>query len=309
MSGFNDTNLIDLITEYLQAERPEACQSSVLITALLECWAGEKDYELKNQLLNSLVLKYASSIRNLVELNQLKSKFLGIAAHDLRSPLSSVRGFSEILLTEAVGPLTAEQREYITVIHDVSRNMLALVNDLLDISVIESGKLELHPEKVSLTSFLKERFRFYEVAAREQRITLHGDIENVPEQWFDPNKIGQVIDNLVSNAVKYSAPGTNIYLTLKREDGCLVVSVRDEGPGVPPEYQTRIFGEFQRLGPMPRGEKSFGLGLAIAKRIIDAHNGRICVKSGPGVGSIFSFTLPLGYEYDRPEKTSGDDRG
>ena len=308
MRGSSSTNLIDLITGYLQAKHQETGRSSVLITALLECWASEKDYELKNQLLNSLVLKYASSIRNLMELNQLKNKFLGIAAHDLRSPLSSVRGFSEILLSEAVGPLTAEQKEYITVIHNVSRNMLALVNDLLDISVIESGKLELHPERLSLTAFLKERFRFYDIAAQEQKITLHGDLEDVPAQWFDPNKIGQVIDNLISNAVKYSAPGTNIYLTLSREDECSIVSVRDEGPGIPSEYQGRIFGEFQRWGK-PRGEKSFGLGLAIAKRIIDAHHGRICVKSEPGTGSVFSFTLPPGYENDRKEETTGDDRG
>jgi two-component system, sensor histidine kinase and response regulator len=280
---------------YFGEDQTEAERRSRLLTVFLESWAAEKDHELRNQLLNDLVLQYSSTIRKLIDLNQLKSKFLRIAAHDLRNPLVSIRGLGEILLNEAPGPLTPDQREYLTVIHTASNRMLALVDDLLDISVIESGKLDMQLKKGSLEKVIEERIRIHKVFADDKRITLHWKYSDLPEALFDPSKIAQVIDNLLGNAIKYSPFDSNIYTVVELNNGMVMVSVRDEGPGIAEEDRTRIFREFQKLRIEPTGgEKSTGLGLAIARRIVEAHHGRLQVESQVGCGSTFSFTLPLG---------------
>lgn len=280
---------------YFSEDQTEAERGSRLLKVFLESWAAEKDHELRNDLLNDLVLQYSSTIRKLVDLNQLKSKFLRIAAHDLRNPLVSIRGLGEILLNEAPGPLTPDQKEYLTVIHSASNRMLALVDDLLDISVIESGKLDMQLKKGSLEKVIAERIRIHKVFADEKRIALHWKYSDLPEALFDPSKIAQVIDNLLGNAIKYSPFDSNIYTIVELNNGMVMVSVRDEGPGIPEEDRVRIFREFQKLRLEPTGgEKSTGLGLAIARKIVEAHRGRLQVESQLGRGSTFSFTLPLG---------------
>jgi signal transduction histidine kinase len=249
-----------------------------------------------------------SSIRTLVDLNQVKDRFLGIAAHDLRNPLTSIRGLSEILLTEATGTLTEEQREYIAIINSAADGMLRLVSDLLDVSVIESGNLELHVEEQSLCKLIKERVRIHRVLAEKKGIILHEMLAALPAQVFDASKIAQVIDNLLSNAIKFSGLGSHIFVRLQEQDGASMASVRDEGPGIPPEAHSRIFGEFQYLNATSAGgEKSIGLGLAIAKRIIEAHSGTLAVDSIPGSGSTFSFSLPMGNANDTSDKTPSID--
>jgi two-component system sensor histidine kinase/response regulator len=282
------------ILEFLNEDCIQNSLSYGMLSALLEYWAAEKDYELKNQLLNTLVIKYAESIGKLAELNQLKNQFLGMAAHDLRNPLVSIRGLSEIILTEATGPLTQAQREYLTIINTVSNSMLALVNNLLDISIIESGKLDLRLEKGFLEKTIKERIRIHRVLAEEKRIALHEDLAKIPPQSYDHSRLIQVIDNLLSNAIKFSHPGTNVYVTLEEIEGMARVGVRDEGPGIAEEDQSRLFGEFQKLRIEPTGgERSTGLGLAIVKKIVEAHRGALRVQSQVGLGSMFSFDIPL----------------
>jgi two-component system, sensor histidine kinase and response regulator len=280
---------------YFNDDQTEAGRRSRLFTVFLESWAAEKDHELRNELLNDLVLQYSSTIRKLVDLNQLKSKFLRIAAHDLRNPLASVRGLSEILLNEAAGPLTPDQKEYLDVINAASDRMLALVDDLLDISVIESGKLDMQLKKGSLEKVIEERIRIHKVFADEKRISLRWKYADLPQALFDPSKIAQVIDNLLGNAIKYSPFDSIIYTLVELKNGMVMVSVKDEGPGIPEEDRARIFREFQKLRLEPTGgEKSTGLGLAIARKIVEAHRGRLQVESQVGLGSTFSFTLPLG---------------
>ena len=128
--------------DFLKGGRSEEVYSSLALKEFLEYTAGVSDNDLKNQFLREMILKYSAAERKLVELNQLKNKFLGIAAHDLRNPITSIKGFSELLLNEDIGALTEEQKEFITIIYDTCHDMLTLLNDLLDISVIESGKLE-----------------------------------------------------------------------------------------------------------------------------------------------------------------------
>jgi len=288
------------IPQFLNEERIQDTLSSGMVSTLLDYWATEKDYELENRLLNGLVIKYAESISKLIELNQIKNRFLGIAAHDLRNPLISIRGLSEIILSEATGPLTREQQEYLTIINTVSNGMLALVNNLLDISVIESGRLDLKLGWASLQKVIEERIRIHRILAEEKKISLHESYSQLPQQQFDPNRLIQVIDNLLSNAIKFSLPSSDVYVTVERFENVAKVSVRDNGPGIDDEDKSRLFGEFQKLKVEPTGgEKSTGLGLAIAKKIVEAHGGSLRVDSMVGVGSTFSFSMPLESKNDK----------
>jgi PAS domain S-box-containing protein len=231
----------------------------------------------------------------LIELNELKNRLLGVAAHDLRNPLSSIRGLSEMLLDEGFGPLTEEQDDFLRTINSTSDEMLTLVNDLLDVSVIESGRLELQLKKGSLAKLVEDRTRIHKVIAGVKNITIHTELHDVPDMLFDSSRIAQVFDNLVSNAIKFSPTDLNVYVTVDQEDSMARVSVRDEGPGITDEDKSKLFGEFQRLSARPTGgEKSTGLGLSIAKKIIESHKGILECHSQPGSGCTFTFALPTG---------------
>ena len=284
-----------LVGQHLQSLRIRDSQYAEVLNTILNYRATEKDREVTSRLLKKLVLNNSAAELQLFELNQLKNKFLGIAAHDLRNPLASIRGFSELLLGDDMGSLTEDQHEFIKTIHSLSQDMLNLVNDLLDVSVIESGKLELKRQPGSLKVLIEERIRINSILAEKKQIKLHESLATVPEVSFDYSRIVQVVDNLISNAIKYSPSGSNIFVSLSQQGMKAQISVRDEGPGIEPEEQKRLFGEFQRLSTKPTGgEKSTGLGLSIVKKIVEAHNGTTAVESQPGAGSIFTFILPIG---------------
>jgi two-component system, sensor histidine kinase and response regulator len=281
-------------TSNLDITKTRRMNSQQLITELISYRANEKDSEINTRMLKKLIMNYALAEKKLVELNQLKNKFLGIAAHDLRNPLGAIQGFSDILLDQDIGQLNEDQQECLSVINSASRSMLELVNELLDVAVIESGNLNLKLRSGSLKKLLTERIRQINIVAQKKQISLCAELAENPEALFDENRIGQVIDNLVSNAIKFSNSGTSIYIGLRQEGNIARISVRDEGPGISPNDQLKLFGEFQKLSARPTGEeKSTGLGLAIVKRIIEAHHGEIEVESKLGEGSTFSFTLPL----------------
>lgn len=236
---------------------------------------------------------------HLAVLNQQKNKFLGMAAHDLRNPLASIRGFSEIMLSEATGPVTAEAKEFLALIHSLSNEMLEMVNDLLDVATIESGKATLNIQNHSLTKLIRERLGINRVMATKKGIAIEEELAELTELPCDRSRISQVVDNLVSNAVKFSQSNSTVRVSLSlfTEKGTEYarVGVKDQGPGLTSEDQTKLFGEFQKLSARPTGgEKSTGLGLSIVKKIITDHGGRIWVESTPGEGAAFEFTLPLG---------------
>ena len=245
-------------------------------------------------MMKRLIIRYSQAERELYDLNQLKNKFLGMAAHDLRNPLASIRGFSEFLKDEETGPLNDDQRECVETIHSASENMLNLVNELLDVSVIESGKLILDLKLNSIDALVAERVHLNTISAQRKNTRLHVDFAWKGEAMFDSSRMSQVLDNLISNAIKYSPPDSDIHISVKKVENKLRVSVRDQGTGISPEDRKKLFGEFQKLSAQPTGgEKSTGLGLSIAKKIVEAHGGTIEVESELGSGSTFFFTLPL----------------
>lgn len=283
-----------LVASYFNTERLNESLVRSLLSRLVDSWAKEQDHELKHELLKELILRYAAVERELVELNQLKNRFLGLAAHDLRNPLVSIRGLAEILMSDDTLPLTEMHRELLTTIHSASDGMLTLVNDILDMAAIESGKTQLRLQRASLARLIEERLRVNLVLAEKKQIRLRRDLGDLPLVLFDWDRIGQVIDNLIGNAIKYSPPDSLVHISLRRGHAGVVVSVRDQGPGISKEDQDRIFNEFEQLYNRPTGgEKSTGLGLFIARQIVEAHRGRMSIESEVGVGSTFGFTLPL----------------
>jgi len=283
----------NLLAATLQDKNFHELNQWKLIKELLAYQAKEQDREVSHNLLKDLILKYSEAEKKLAELNQLKNKFLGIAAHDLRNPLTSIRGFSEILLSEEAGPVSAEQKEFLEIINKTSDEMLHLVNDLLDVSVIESGKLDLTMRFGSLKKILADRIRLLHAIAEKKNITVEANYGDVPDVRFDASRISQVGDNLIGNAIKFSPNGSRVYVSLQQKERRLQISVRDEGPGLSSEDLQKLFGTFQKLSARPTGgEKSTGLGLAIVKKIIDAHQGEVWAESTPGRGATFSFNLP-----------------
>ena len=282
-----------LVMDLLQNQNDRSNPAEILVK-ILGFSAREKDSEINRKLMKTLLLKYSDSEKKLVELNNLKNKFLGIAAHDLRNPLSSILGLTEMLLDESMGPLNDEQKEFIAMMYSASEQMLALLNDLLDISAIESGKLDIRQIEGSLYNLVKERISLTQIIADKKDIKINMVLQEVPEFEFDAARVSQVIDNLISNAVKFSQPESAIHVLLETAGNVARVSVRDEGPGISPEDQKNMFGEFQKLNAKPTaGEKSTGLGLSIAKKIILAHGGIIDVENAPEKGALFWFTLPM----------------
>jgi signal transduction histidine kinase len=233
---------------------------------------------------------------DLEKLNEQKNEFIGIAAHDLRNPLQVIDGYSALLLREAFGPLTPQQREMVSAISRNSDFMLRLITDLLQISRIESGKLQLEMQLADLVELLRKNVQLNRLLAQQKEIEL--DLVCKEEQLtllMDTQKIEQVLNNLLQNAIKFSHSGTVVTVELERTEPGALISVKDQGQGIPAEEMDRLFKPFQKMSVRStRGEPSTGLGLAIAKRIVVGHQGEIWAESQPGAGSTFYVRLPFG---------------
>ena len=219
-----------------------------------------------------------------------KDKLLGCAAHDLRNPISSIKGYTDLLLERDSDEATTKR--FLGIIHDASDGMLRLLEDLLDTYSLESGAVTLNKQAGNLAELLIKRVAIASVLARQKNITIHHSPPEL-EAVFDASKIGQVVDNLLGNAVKFTMPGKNIFVSLEDFITSVKVIVRDEGVGIPEAEKSKLFKPFSRLSVKPTGnEKSTGLGLAICDRIIKAHGGEMGVESKVGVGSVFYFSIP-----------------
>ncbi len=234
----------------------------------------------------------ALKVEELRNLNEQKNRFLGMAAHDLRSPLGSIRGFSQFLLEGGLDGQTS--KEFLKIINTASDEMLNLLDNLLDISQIESGKFDLRLVTADISELVAKRVALHHVLAAKKNIAVEVNAEPALMCIMDKERIAQVADNLISNAIKYSPAKTIVHVKTVKDGGMANVAVRDEGPGINENERHKLFGEFQKLSARPTGgEKSSGLGLAIAKKIVEAHRGEIGVESKNGNGSSFYFKLPL----------------
>lgn len=259
------------------------------------------DTELYNELArlnNELVTAQREVVKRNIELerlNEVKNQFIGVAAHDLRNPLQVIEGYSQMLLEKHFGELTPEQHKFISVIRKHSDFMLSLITDLLYISKIEAGKLQLELKETDLLALLERNVELNRLLAGQKQINiLFTCREDLPKVIVDAPKVEQVLNNLISNGLKFSHPGSTVEVLASAGAKEVVVSVRDEGQGIPANEIERLFIPFENLSVKSTGgEQSTGLGLAIVKRIVEGHGGKIWVESETGVGSKFSFSLPV----------------
>lgn len=230
-------------------------------------------------------------ITRLKEVERLKNEFVMAASHELRTPLTGL-GMSVDLLLEQVAPALAEKdRELIETAHEEVHRMKALVSDLLDLSKIEAGRIDLEFERTPVAVLFDHARSVLQRQLDRKGIRLTANVGNdLPAVRADANKITWVLTNLISNASRYVEEGGNIRLAAEAVGPNVHLAVTDDGPGIPPEYQTRIFQKFVQVQGRPGG--GTGLGLAICKEIVRAHGGTIWVESRPGEGSAFTFTLP-----------------
>jgi len=241
-----------------------------------------------------LVEQQKDLVDQLSRANAAKDRFLGMCAHDLRNPLSSIRGLAELMDENAIGVLTPEQREIIQTIHGASQSMLLLVNELLDVATIEAGHLKLEKSRVNIVDIVERSVHLsnIEAAKKDTRIVMAKPPE-MPLLDVDRNKIRQVIDNLISNAVKYSPRSSLVTVKLLSEAQFAGFAVTDNGPGIPEDERDLLFKDYGRLSTQPTGgEKSTGLGLAICRKIVEAHGGTIGVENNAERGCEFAVRLP-----------------
>lgn len=231
----------------------------------------------------------------LKELNEQKNKFLGIAAHDLRNPIAAIQACSYIILQSIERGDKEEMMQLLQIIKEKSHFAMSLITDLLDIAKIESGKMDIRMEEINYEEFLRRNADIFKLMAHGKNIDVKLNIKSsLPLLKLDKNKVEQVLNNLVSNAIKYSGENSQITIEAQPENGHIVTRVTDNGPGIPVNELTEIFKPFNKTIIRPRtGEKSSGLGLSIAKMIVESHRGEISVNSEVGKGSTFSFTLPV----------------
>ena len=242
--------------------------------------------------------------REVEHATQMKSQFLASMSHDLRTPLNAILGFSGLLADGTAGELNEKQAHYVGFIQSGGQHLLRLVNDILDLSKIEAGKLELHRESVSVADALPEVLTLIRPLAMAKKIHLETAVEVGLLVTADRIRLKQVLYNLLSNAVKFTPEDGSIWVEASADAGFAWISVRDNGMGIPEEHQEAIFEEFYQIGTTTKGLKEgTGLGLAICRRLAEQPGGKIWVESTPGQGSCFTFSLPLAAGAPKPAAT------
>jgi signal transduction histidine kinase len=236
------------------------------------------------------ILRYS---RQLAHLNNEKNEFMGIVAHDLRSPLGTIKGFAEVLLEDSQMP-RVELEDFTRRIRDTAQRMAEMVQNLLDANRIERDEMEVSLAPCELSEILRSVVQAYQPRAAAKQQTIH--LEDGAGPLIvnaDRNVTVQVLENLVSNAIKYSPSGKKIFARLRAAEGAVRCEVQDQGPGLSAEDQKKLFGKFARLSAKPTGgEPATGLGLSIVKKMVEAMNGRVWCESEPGRGATFVVQFP-----------------
>jgi signal transduction histidine kinase len=232
--------------------------------------------------------------RQLEAASQHKSEFLANMSHELRTPLNAIIGFSEVLGERMFGELNEKQDEYLKDIHASGQHLLSLINDILDLSKIEAGRMELELADFHLPQAIENALVLVRERALRRGITLEQSIDpHVGEVQGDERKVKQVLLNLLSNAIKFTPEGGRVEVRARVADNMAELSVMDTGVGIAAEDQQAVFEEFRQVGVAEKKAEGTGLGLALARKFIELHGGRIWVESQVGAGSTFTFTLPV----------------
>jgi signal transduction histidine kinase len=224
---------------------------------------------------------------------EVKSRFFASVSHDLRTPLNAIIGFSDLLAHETAGQLNDKQKRFVHHVGNGGRFLLQLINDILDLSKLESGQLELNRQEFLVEAAVPEVLSSLTPLATAKKIELKSVIEPDLRISADPLRVKQVLYNLLSNAIKFTPEGGVVQVQASRNGSYAKLSVTDTGVGIRPEDQAVIFDEFRQVGDGRAKKEGTGLGLAIAKRLVEQHGGEISVESEVGKGSRFNFTLPL----------------
>jgi signal transduction histidine kinase len=258
---------------------------------LLQTFATQSSLAIQNA---RLFLEIEDKSRQLDVASQHKSEFLANMSHELRTPLNAIIGFSEVLADRMFGELNEKQEEYLKDIYASGTHLLSLINDILDLSKIEAGRMELELTDFHLPTALDNALTLVRERAGRRSITLQMSIdEQLGEVRADERKIRQVVLNLLSNAIKFTPEGGRIEVAAVPKDGFVEVSLSDTGVGIAPEDQEAVFEEFRQVGTAEKKAEGTGLGLTLCRKFIELHGGRIWVKSQVGVGSTFTFTIPV----------------
>jgi PAS domain S-box-containing protein len=233
-----------------------------------------------------------------VEADRAKTEFVSMVSHELRTPMTSIKGYTDLLLMGAAGILSGQQQEFLSTVKNNVDRLSILVNDLLDISRIESGRLTLLPQTVHVDKMIDQVIATMKARTRDKGLTLVSDVPHTfPEVTADPNRVVQILTNLVGNACQYTPTGGKIVVSARVHDGEAHISVRDTGIGIAQEHLTKIFDRFFRADdPLVQETPGTGLGLSIVESLVEMHGGRIWVESEVGGGSTFTFTLPIASE-------------
>jgi PAS domain S-box-containing protein len=280
------------ITPRKQAQQAVNALNAQLQRSASELAATNKELEVRN--------------REIERANRLKSEFLASMSHELRTPLNAIIGFSDLLSEQKSGALSAKQQRFVGHIQQGARHLLALINDILDLSKVEAGRLELNRENLPVAGVLAEVLTSIRPAAIAKNIQVQSSIGPGVTAYADRVRFKQILYNLLSNAVKFTPEGGRVWVEGTERRGRLTLSVSDTGLGIPREEQSAIFDAFRQVGATTRGIKEgTGLGLAITKRLVEEHGGHIWVESEPGQGARLSFTVPAGRAFESPLGAEG----
>ncbi|MCF8008401.1 MAG: cell wall metabolism sensor histidine kinase WalK, partial [Halanaerobiales bacterium] len=292
-----DENIFDSISETLETGKEMTGQKNDVIKFTY----NNKDYfyrittnPVKNKMGETkLVVTLLEDITHLKEVDRMKSEFVSMVSHEFRTPLTSMNMSINMLLEENAGEISSDQKELLEVAKEDTEHLNNLVDDLLDLSKLESGKIDLDFENVSVKTIFESSIRPFMKKAKDKGIKLESKKVDNLKVYADLNKITWIITNLIGNALRYTSEGDKITLNADKKGHKVHISVSDTGEGIPKEYQHKIFEKFVRAGTDRDESTGTGLGLPIAKEVIEAHGGRIWVKSKEGEGSTFTFTLKL----------------
>ena len=276
----------------LVVRRHEPGEFSAELVDLLETFAAQSTLAIENA---RLFREIEDKSRQLEIASQHKSEFLANMSHELRTPLNAIIGFSEVLSERMFGDLNEKQEEYLKDIHASGQHLLSLINDILDLSKIEAGKMELELSDLDLPMTIDNALMLVRERAARRSIALHTTVdERLRHVHADERKIRQVLLNLLSNAIKFTPEGGQIEVAAVPKNGSVEVSVSDTGVGIATADQEAVFEEFRQVGTAEKKAEGTGLGLTLCRKFIELHGGKIWVKSQVGEGSTFTFTLPVG---------------